>query len=274
MKDLDGKVAAITGAASGLGLAMAQTFAEHGMRLALADVDAAALTAVAEEFRAAGHEVVAVPVDVADPDSVQQFADTTFDTFGAVHVLCNNAGVVKRARTWELTLDDWNWVIGVDLWGVIHGVRAFVPRMVEQGVGHVVNTSSMAGLLPIPNLGAYAAAKSAVLGLSLSMQTEFDQMGGALQVSLLAPGFIATAITNSARNRPDRLGTEAAPPAGPRTSAAVVPTMTADDVAQQVLDAVLHERFWILTHDRYRAVITEHAAGIGTDARPVAAPIW
>ena len=274
MKDLQGKVAAITGAASGLGLAMAHGFAGRGMRLALTDVDPIALDAAADDLRALGHEVIAVPGDVAEYEAVAGFADAAFDTFGEVHVLCNNAGVVKRARTWELTLDDWNWVLGVDLWGVIHGVHAFVPRMVEQGAGHIINTSSMAGLLPIPNLGAYAAAKTGVLGLSLSMQTEFDQMQSPLRVSVLCPGFIATAITNSARNRPERLAAEAAPPALPRTTASTVPTMTADDVAAQVLDAVDTERFWILTHDQYREVITAHAAGIGTDARPMAAPIW
>ena len=174
----------------------------------------------------------------------------------------------------RLTLEDWRWVIDVDLWGVVHGVRAFVPRMVAQGVGHVVNTASMAALLPVPNLGSYAAAKSAVVGMSLSMQLEFDQLGSGLQVSVLCPGYIPTAITSSSRNRPSELGNEAAPPDAPRTTASVVPVMTAEQVADQVLDAVRTERFWILTHDRYRDVITTHAAGIGTDARPEPAPIW
>ena len=158
---------------------------------------------------------------------------------------------------------------------MFHGIRAFVPRMLEQGEGgHVVNTSSMAGLLPIPNLGAYAAAKSAVVGLSLSLQTEFDQLGAPLGVSVLCPGFIATGITQSARNRPSTLADEAAPPDVPRTTARTVPTLTADDVAEQVHAAVVENRFWILTHDEYRPVIREHAAGIGTTARPTPAPIW
>jgi NAD(P)-dependent dehydrogenase (short-subunit alcohol dehydrogenase family) len=274
MRQLCGRVAAITGAASGMGRAMATRFAAAGMRLALADVEAGPLEAAARELRDAGHEAIAVPTDVADPEAVARFADASYDAYGAVHVLCNNAGVVKRARTWELTADDWRWVLGVDLWGVIHGIRAFVPRMVEQGQGHIVNTSSMAGVLPIPNLGAYSAAKSAVLGLSQSMQLEFEQLGSDLKVSVLLPGFIATGITNSGRNRPAELADEAQPPAAPRTTASVVPALTADEVAEQVLDAVINERFWILTHDRYRQVIREHAAGIGTDARPVPAPIW
>ena len=190
-------------------------------------------------------------------------------------MLCNNAGVVKRARVWELTIDDWNWVLNVDFWSVVHGLRAFVPRMLEQaGDGHIVNTSSMAGLLPMPNLGAYAAAKSAVLALSLSLQTELDQLGSSLGVSVLCPGFIATGITNSARNRPAGLAHEAPPPDVPRTTAGVAATLTAAEVAEQVVEAITSNRFWILTHDRYRPVIMQHASGIGTAARPAPAPIW
>ena len=268
------KVAVITGAASGLGLAMAQRFAASGMRVVLADVEAGPLDTAVAGLRDAGHEAFGVVTDVTDADAVSRLADAAFDTYGAVHVLCNNAGVVKRARTWELTLDDWRWVIDVDLWGVIHGIRAFVPRMLAQGEGHVVNTASMAGLLPIANLGAYAAAKSAVVGLSQSMQLEFEQLGSALHASVLCPGFISTGITTSARNRPTDLADQAPPPDLPRTTASTVPLMTADEVAGQVLDAIEHDRFWILTHDRYRDVIKENAARIGTYAGPVPAPIW
>ncbi len=275
MGDLRGRVAVVTGAASGLGLAMGRRFASAGLKVVLADVEGTALDAAAQELRAEGHDVIGVRTDVTDAAAVQHLADTAFDAHGAVHVLCNNAGVVKRARTWELTLDDWKWVLDVDLGGVFYGIRAFVPRMLEQAEGgHVVNTSSMAGLLPIPNLGAYAAAKSAVVGLSLSLQTEFDQLGAPLGVSVLCPGFIATGITHSARNRPVALADEANPPDIPRTTAHAAPTLTADDVAEQVHAAVVENRFWILTHDQYRPVIREHAAGIGTTARPVPAPIW
>ena len=176
MEHLQDRVAVVTGAASGLGWAMSKRFAGAGMKVVLADIEADRLEAAVRELRAAGHDASGVVTDVADPGAVNDLAAAAFDTYGAVHVLCNNAGVVKRARVWELTLDDWNWVLGVDFWSVVHGVRAFVPRMLEQGEGgHIVNTSSMAGLLPMPNLSAYAAAKSAVLALSLSLQTELDQ---------------------------------------------------------------------------------------------------
>ena len=275
MEDLQGRVAVVTGAASGLGLAMSYRFARAEMKVVLADIEADPLDAAVRELRAAGHDATGVVTDVADVDAVNHLAAAAFDAHGAVHVLCNNAGVVKRARVWELTLDDWDWVLSVDFWSVVYGLRAFVPRMLEQVEGgHVVNTSSMAGLLPMPNLGAYAAAKSAVLALSLSLQTELDQLGSALGVSVLCPGFIATGITNSARNRPGDLADEAPPPDVPRTTAGAVATLTVADVAEQVVEAVTSNRFWILTHDQYQTVIRQHAAGVGTAARPVPAPIW
>jgi NAD(P)-dependent dehydrogenase (short-subunit alcohol dehydrogenase family) len=275
VEHLQGRVAVVTGAASGLGLAMSKRFLEAGMKVVLADIEADRLDAAVAELRAAGHDATGVVTDVADAEAVNHLAAAAFDAHGVVHVLCNNAGVVKRARVWELTLDDWNWVLNVDFWSVVHGLRAFVPRMLEQGGGgHIVNTSSMAGLLPMPNLGAYAAAKSAVLALSLSLQTELDQLGSSLGVSVLCPGFIATDITDSARNRPAALANQASPPNVPRTTAGVVATLTAADVAEQVVEAITANRFWILTHDQYRPVIMQHASGVGTAARPVPAPIW
>jgi NAD(P)-dependent dehydrogenase (short-subunit alcohol dehydrogenase family) len=275
VQELKDRVAVVTGAASGIGLAMSNRFAQAGMKVVLADIETEPLDAAVNELRAAGHDAIGVVADVAAADAVNDLADTAFDTHGAVHVLCNNAGVVKRARVWELTLDDWNWVLNVDFWGVVHGVRAFVPRMLEQAEGgHIVNTSSMAALLPMANLGAYAAAKSAVLALSLSLQTEFDQLGCSLGVSVLCPGFIATGITHSERNRPANRADEAAAPNVRRTTAGVVARMTAAQVAEQVLEAITSDRFWILTHDEYRPVIMQHAAGVGTTARPKPPPIW
>jgi NAD(P)-dependent dehydrogenase (short-subunit alcohol dehydrogenase family) len=258
-----------------MGLAMARRFARAGMKVVLSDIEQRPLDTAADELRDAGHEATGLVVDVSDSAQVNRLAAHAYDAYGAVHVLCNNAGVVKRARAWELTDDDLNWLLQVNLWGVLNGLRAFVPRMLEQAEGaHIVNTASMAALLPHPNLGAYAAAKSAVLGLTLSLATELDQSGADVGVSVLCPGFIATGITQSARNRPAQLAQEAPPPNVPRTTAGVAARMTADQVADQVLDAVQTNRFWILTHDEYRPVILKHAEGIGTAARPQPSPIW
>jgi NAD(P)-dependent dehydrogenase (short-subunit alcohol dehydrogenase family) len=275
MQDLAGRVAVVTGAASGLGRAMAERFAAEGMRVVLSDVEAGPLETAAAALSDAGHEVTSVLTDVACWDDVERLAATTMSTFGAVHVVCNNAGVVKRARTWDLTLEDWAWVLGVDLWGVIHGVKAFVPLMLEQGDGgHVVNTASMAGLLAVRNLAAYDAAKTAVVALSEALALDLEEEGSDIGVSVLAPGFIATRITESGRNRPDALADAASPPPVARTTAGVEPTMTAAEVAALVLDAVRTGEFWILTHDAYRAVIQERAAGIGAGGRPAQPPIW
>jgi NAD(P)-dependent dehydrogenase (short-subunit alcohol dehydrogenase family) len=272
--DLAGRVAVVTGAASGLGRAMAERFAAEGMRVLLSDIDRDGVREVAMALSEAGSDAHAVVTDVSRAEDVERLADEAFARFGAVHVLCNNAGVVKNARSWALTLDDWEWVLGVDLWSVIHGVRAFVPRMLAQGdAGHVVNTASMAGLLPMPKLAAYATAKSAVVALSESLQHDLDAEGADIGVSVFCPGFIATRITDSARNRPASLA-DTASSIGPRTASGVHPTMTAEEAAGQVVDAVRARRFWILTHPEYRDVIQQRAAGIGTDARPVPPPVW
>ena len=275
MEVLAGRVAVVTGAASGLGRAMAVRFAGEGMRLVLADIEPEPLRALEQELADRGSDVVADVVDVSRAEDIDRLATVAFERFGAVHVLCNNAGVVKRARSWALTEDDWRWVLGVDLWSVVHAVRAFVPRMLALGEpGHLVNTASMAGLLPIPNLAAYSVAKSGVVALSEVLQLDLDAEGAQIGVSVLCPGFIPTRITESERNRPTQLGdTSSAPPVA-RTTAGVTPTMDADEVAGQVVDAIRANRFWILTHDDYREVIRDRAAGIGTDARPVAPPIW
>ena len=275
MDTLDGRTAVITGAASGLGRAMAERMAAEGMRLVLADIEAEPLDDLGVRLGDGGTEVVTQRTDVSQAGDIDRLAALAFERFGAVHVLCNNAGVVKRARSWELTDDDWRWVLDVDLWSVIHAVRAFVPRMLEQSEGgHIVNTASMSGLLPIPNLAAYSVAKAAVVALSEALQLDLDAEGASIGVSVLCPGFIATRITESERNRPAERTESAAVPAVARTTAGVQPTMDAAEVAGQVVDAIRTNRFWILTHQDYRAVIQQRAAGVGTDARPTAPPIW
>jgi NAD(P)-dependent dehydrogenase (short-subunit alcohol dehydrogenase family) len=273
--DTSGRVAVITGGASGIGRGIARAFAGAGMRLVLADLDDAMLASTVDELSAGGAEVIGQRCDVAQLESVEELASVALARFGAVHVLCNNAGVVKRAQTWALTEDDWRWVLDVDLWGVIHGVRAFVPRMLAQGQGgHIVNTASMAGLLPFSSLGAYCVAKSGVVALSEVLQLDLEAEGSDIGVSVLCPGFIATRITESGRNRPGSLADTADAPNVPRTSANVQPTMDADEVADEVVEAVKTSRFWILTHGAYGPVIEERAAGIGADGRPRPSPVW
>jgi len=275
MQTLTGKVAVVTGAASGLGRAMALRFAREGMYLVLADVEQAPLEAVAAELRADGHDPLAMVTDVLRRADVATLAEASYQRFGRVHVLCNNAGVVKRARAWDLTTDDWTWVLGVDLWGVIHGLQEFVPRMIAAGEeGHVVNTGSMSGLLPIPNLAAYATAKAAVVALSEALYLDFSAERLRLGVSVLCPGFIATGATRSERNRPASLADSAAPRPVPRTSAGVEPTMDADEVAGHVVKAILAGDFWILTHLAYRDHIRQRAGDIGAGGRPQPPPIW
>ena len=275
LEQLEGRVAVVTGAASGIGLAMATAFAAEGMKVVLSDIETGPLDAAVAALRAEGRDVIGVRADVASWPEVEALAEATVQAFGGVHVVCNNAGVVKRARTWALTLDDWHWVLGVDLWGVIHGVKAFVPQMLSQGEGgHVVNTASMVGLLPVKNLATYDAAKMAVVGLSEALAMELEEEDSAIGVSVLLPGFIATRITDSARNRPPVLGDAAEAPAVARTTAGAEATMDAADVAAMVLDAVRTGEFWILTHDAYRPVIQARAAGVGAGGRPTQPPIW
>ena len=208
---LRGRVAVITGGASGIGRALAERFATAGARLVLADVEEPALAAAGADLRAAGAEVAEVVTDVADPGAVDALADAAYQRFGAVHVVCNNAGVVSTGPSWEQSIEDWQWVLGVDLWGVIHGVRSFVPRMLDGGEpGHIVNTASIAGLLPFPNIAPYDVAKAGVVALSEALHGELRAAGAAIGVSVLCPGVVPTRISESSRNRPGRGAARAA----------------------------------------------------------------
>jgi len=272
---LAGRVAVVTGAGSGLGAAMARRFAAAGMRVALADIEQGPLDETASSIAGEGTEVLVRAVDVRDGAALEALADAVFNTWGSVHVLCNNAGVATGGRAWELSVSDWQWVLGVDLWGVINGLRAFVPRMIERGEpGHVVNTGSMTSLLAVPNLAAYGAAKAAVASLSEALALDLAAEGANIGVSVLCPGHIDTAIGDSARNRPADVAAVA--PARPRrrTTEGVTSRMTVDEVAEHVLAAIVDDQFWILTHEEYRPLLVERAEGIGGGGRPSPPPIW
>jgi len=198
LPDLDGKVAVVTGGASGIGKGIATRLAAEGAQVIIADIQRDAMEAAAAEIGATG-----IPVDVSDAQSVADLARTAVEAFGTVHVVCNNAGIGPLAPVADLTLDDWRWMLGVNLWGVIHGVHAFLPILkANREGGHIVNTASMAGLVAGPRLGAYAAAKYGVVGLTEVLAAELAADGSRVGASVLCPGTVHTAIGTSSRNRP------------------------------------------------------------------------
>jgi len=246
MDDLRGKVAVVTGGASGIGKAMAARFAAEGMSVVIADVEEPALAAAADELG-----VVGVRTDVSDAASVQALADAAVAQFGTVHLLCNNAGVGGGGRIRDLTLDDWRWIVDVNLWGVIHGIHSFLPILLaNDDGGHIVNTASLAGLSAAPGIGPYCATKFGVVAISESLATELAGEEAKVQVSVLCPGFVRTNIFTSGRNRPAHLGQQAKTPVIPGDVRAVIDPLfiEPDQVAADVLDAVVSGKFWIFTH--------------------------
>ncbi len=254
----DGRVAVITGAASGIGAAMAQAFSSRGARLVLADIDEPALLEAAAELRAAGAEAEAIPTDVTDADSVEALAEAAVSVFGGVHLVCNNAGVALQGPLVEATLNDWRYGLGVNLWGVVHGVRSFVPRLIAQGDGgHVVNTASMSGLVGMTGLGVYCASKFAVVGLTESLARELKPHG--IGVSVLCPMVVDTPIgEHSERLRPPELRDEGRTPpeAGPLAGGVISP----GEVAVRVVSAIEAGRLYILTHPEQRELLRRRAA--------------
>jgi NAD(P)-dependent dehydrogenase (short-subunit alcohol dehydrogenase family) len=272
MDQLSGRVAVVTGAASGIGLAMAERFGAEGMRLVLADVEAGPLEAVASRLRATGLDVEALRVDVSDPDQVQALADAAMARFGAVHVVCNNAGVVTMGPVWEQPLDDWRWVLGVNLWGVVHGVRAFLPILLEQGEpAHIVNTASIAGLVPSPGIGPYNVSKSGVVALSESLRLDLEARDAPIGVSVVCPGAVPTRIAESGRNRPGGAGapldipTQADPPPS---------ALRPEQIADRVVEAITSDRFWVVTHERSMGLVRDRTDRIARGEAPAAPPVF
>jgi NADP-dependent 3-hydroxy acid dehydrogenase YdfG len=258
MKDFKDKVAVITGAASGIGLALAQYCVRVGMKVILADVEPAALAKTEAEMKSTGAMVLAVPTDVSQANHVEALAQIALKAFGAVHLLCNNAGVATTGTIWESSVTDWEWVIGVNLWGVVHGVRTFVPIMLAQDTEcHIVNTASLAGLLSFPRACVYAVTKHGVVNLSEALHHELAERGGKVKVSLLCPGLVKTRIVDCERNRPERLAATApmgsVEAAGWETLRQQMQTaMPPAQIAEAVFQAIREERFYILTHPEWQ----------------------
>ena len=270
--DLTGKTAVITGGASGIGFAMAECFGTAGMNVVIADVEDTAMSAANDALLAKGIDSRAMRCDVSDLGSVEALADFAYEEFGNVHVLCNNAGVVHRDRVWEASIESWEWVIGVDLWGPIYGVKTFVPRMIASGEpGHVINTASTAGILTFPGICSYDVAKQGVVALSEVLLADARNAGVPILASVLCPGVVRTKIGTSERNRPGNVQGAAFGTQGLTTATEAIDP---EAVAEQVLVAVREGRFWIMTHPRYVGLAQERAKAMETGAPPpVPSPI-
>lgn len=241
-----GRTAVVTGGASGIGRALALSLAREGARLVIGDRDEAGMAGVVGAIRAGGGEAIGVPTDVSELAQVRALADRAFEAFGKVHVLCNNAGVAVWGGLERATHRDWQWVLGINLWGVIHGVEAFVPRMIAQGeAGHVLNTASMAGLIASQGLGVYNTSKYAVVGLSETLAKDLRPYG--IGVSVLCPMGVDTRINASERNRPEDLRNES-PPAEAAVTL-IGRTLAPETVAEMALAAMRENRLYVITHD-------------------------
>jgi len=268
MQDLAGKVAFITGGASGLGLAMARSFSAAGMKVAIADIEESALVATAESFRESNAEVITLKVDVTDRDSMAAAREETLSAFGKVHVVCNNAGVALNGNIGDMTFKDWDWVMKVNLDGVINGLVTFVGDMRAQGEGgHFVNTASIAGHYGMAGLGPYCASKFAVVGMSETMRQ--DLVADGIGVSVLCPGVVETGIGQSERNRPAEFGGQSAPAMTPReegdppmVDGQKMDVMQPQDIGDMVLHAMQNDKFYILSHAEFQGAVTTRGAEI------------
>jgi NAD(P)-dependent dehydrogenase (short-subunit alcohol dehydrogenase family) len=280
MREFQGKVAVITGAASGIGRAIAERCAREGMRVVLADVEKPALEQTAAQMEAAGATVLPVVTDVSKLADMESLAGRTFDTFGGVHLLVNNAGVGAGSYAWETSTKDWTWVLGVNLWGVIHGLQLFVPRMLAQGEeGHIVNTASAAGLIAYHLSAPYLVTKHAVVALSEKLYYDLAMSGAKVKASVLCPGWVRTRIMDGERNRPPELANDRERAPTPAEEKAVEAYrqacetgMPPEAVADLVFDAIREERFYILTHPDFAPFVQARMAGILRVGHPVDLP--
>jgi NAD(P)-dependent dehydrogenase (short-subunit alcohol dehydrogenase family) len=272
MELTSGQVAVVTGAASGIGFALAGRFARAGLDIVLADVEPAALAAAEKEIARLGVKTLAVQTDVSDEASVQALAGAAVDRFGGVHVVCNNAGVLTDADPWFGPTSAWQWVLGVNLWGVIHGIRAFLPVLAAQSEAHIVNTGSVAGLMPGFS-ASYDATKHAVVAISEDLYQAMKVSGLPIGVSVLCPGWVRTGLIGAARNWPAGLGEPPEPSfsaevTAPHVQRVIDEGMAPDVVADRVADAIAADRFWVFTHPEFTDIVTERWRRIGDGENP------
>ena len=269
MEDLAGRVAVVTGGASGIGRALAERLAAESMRVVVADIEEPPLSETVRSIRAAGGEAIAVACDVASWPSVEALRDKVVQAYGPADVLCNNAGVAATGNVAELSLKSWEWCLGVNLWGVIHGCRAFLGAMIGRGSGHIVNTASILGHLSSAGLGPYNVSKHGVVAISETLHAEMLAEGTGVGVTCLCPGLVSTNILDSERNRPERLLDEdgagswdsgaVAAGAGDDARAAIrelySQAMDPSQVADMVLEAIAADRLWLFTDVDFDAAI-------------------
>jgi NAD(P)-dependent dehydrogenase (short-subunit alcohol dehydrogenase family) len=276
MRELAGRTAFVTGGASGIGLALGRAFAQAGMKVMLADIEPDALAAALETLREFGPDVRGVGCDVAAAASVEAAAKAAFDAFGNVHVVCNNAGVAAAGGIDNISVDNWRWVLDVNLMGVVHGIRSFLPHIRGHGEGgHFVNTASMAGLNSGLGFSPYTASKFAVVGISEGLATQLKPFG--IGVTVLCPGFVRTRIGESGRNRPERYGPARAPdPASPAAALVaeiarlVQAGLDPAEVAARVLTAIRENELYVFTHPEMRDGVEARFAAILAAMDPAA----
>ncbi len=274
MKNFKGKVAVVTGAASGIGRAIAERCAGEEMKVVLADIEEPALARAEQELQAAGGTVLAVRTDVSKEDDIEALAERAVAAFGGVHLLVNNAGVGINKPVWESSTADWEWVIGVNLWSVIYGVRTFVPIMLRQETEcHILNTASLGGLISGPGMGVYQVTKYGVVSLSETLHCELAERGAKIGVSVLCPASVNTRIIESARNRPAELQNEpgADRPESPEGIEAVKTGLSPRRVAEIAFQAIVDEKFYILTHPDSGRLIQQRMESILQDGNPLTA---
>ena len=272
MRELKGRTAVVTGAGSGIGRELALACAREGMGVMLADIDDAGMRETGAAIEALGVRVESIRCDVSNPLEVEALAARAWERFGAVHLLFNNAGVAVAGPAWTATLEDWKWTLGINLMGVVHGVRSFVPRMLAQGGEcHVVNTASVAGLVDIPGSAVYCVSKHGVVALSECLHHDLRVAKANVGVSVLCPAYVNTGIGDSARNRPSELAATnpfAAPYEAAVRQALLHGKISATDVARATIEAVKAGRFYILTHEKIKGAIEARMRDILEDRTP------